>query len=96
MKKDIAFAVFILFGVLLLPERVCCGAADIALQIDQKAVEKQAYVSEKDAGLLNLYQANQVLRGTYLEWIQAKLGALDAYRQFYMENIRCQIIGPTF
>lgn len=46
--------------------------------------------------MLALQQAAETQKGIYQEWVQAKLGALDAYRQFYLENLRCQSISPQF
>ena len=65
-------------------------------QIDAKTLEKQGYVSEKDGKFLALQQAAATQRSVYLEWVQAKLGALDAYRQFYMEDTRCKALSPQF
>lgn len=69
---------------------------EIVQQIDLKTSEKQTYVPEKDGKLLALQQAAETQKGIYQEWVQAKLGALDAYRQFYLENLRCQSISPQF
>lgn len=91
MTKPISAEIFL--GIMIsfiLIASANCDSDSFNTAIDAAIQQKQNNLAQKNTAFQSIDTASNALKLAYLDLAQTKTGAADAYRNFFIQNSKCE------